>query len=195
MDNRGSAMLTAIVAGVVMSAFALSLIMVSYTLYAQTAKRTAMIQCNYLAEEVCSEIADELINKKSDMYERLNEQIYRTRPDGSASGIWAPRGNNTSVYFDTLEYEIDTKSADEGLKGYRVLVDFSYILRDAGTDMDSALPDDIYDETNAPIDDGWYEMDEASAAYTGNATVYIKVTCKKGDELYTVKKSVNVEFD
>jgi len=195
MDDRGSAMITALVAGIIMSVFALSLILVSYTLYAQTANRTAQIQCDYLAEEFCTEIADELLDKKSDMYKKLNDQIYRTLPDGTTTGIWAPKGNNKSEYFDTLEYEIDTKGADSGLSGYKVLVNFTYVLRDAGADIDDALPDDIYDEETSPVDDNWYEMDAASSSNTGNTRVYIKVTCEKGKEMYSVQKSVDVEFD
>lgn len=195
MDNRGSAMITAIVAGVVMAAFAMSLILVCYTFYAQSANRTIRIQCGYLAQDMCDEITRELSNNKSDMFAQLNQQVYRVKADGSTSGVWAPKGNNKSEYFDTLEYELDTKGVDAGLNGYKIYVDFSYVLNDSDVELDGGLPDDIFDDGQDPIDDKWYEMDSASAAHTGNATVYIKVTCKKDRESYSVTESVQADFD
>lgn len=195
MNNRGSAMLTSLVAGVVMAAFATALILVCYTLYAQTNNRTLQLQCEYLAKEMCREITNELLNDKSDMYQKLNEQIYRVKPDGSYGGIWAPKGNNKSEYFDLLEYDLDTKGADSGLSGYTLKVEFSYVLNDGGTELDYVLPDDIYDETTEPVDEKWYEMDKNGGSGTGNATVYTKVTCKRGDNVYSAEKAVQVDFD
>lgn len=195
MDNRGSAMITAIVAGVVMAAFAMSLILVCYTFYAQSAGRTIRIQCGYLAQDMCSEIMRELSDNKSDMYSQLNQQVYRVNPDGTTSGIWAPKGNNRSEYFDTLEYEIDTKGVDNGLNGYKLYVDFTYVLNDSGSEIDDGLPDDIFDGDQEPINDKWYEMESASSAHTGNVTVYVKVTCKKDKEVYSVTESVQADFD
>lgn len=195
MDNHGSAMISAIVAGVVMSAFAMSLILVSYTLYAQMNNRTTQIQCEYLAKEVCEEISDELSNKKSDMFLKLNKQVYRVSPEGIPSGVWAPKGNNKSEYFDTLEYELDTKNTDNGLNGYKIYVDFTYVLNDAGSELDADIPDDVFDEVPDAPDEKWYEMDKNSSASTGNATVYAKVTCKKGTSVYTAAKALFLNFD
>ncbi len=199
MDNRGSAMITAIVVGVVMIVFALAMLLVTYSLYAQSAKRTGQIQCRYLAEEIADELSSELSDNESELYKVLSAHVYKIRPgDSLHTGTWKAVGVNATEASETLEYDLKTGS-DETLKEYEIGVVFSYIQgADDTDDTDEAANDTEYDGTelkksdlvgDGELYDEYDEIDSNSSAGGGGAcTVIMEITCKKGDDVCTITR-------
>ena len=59
-DNRGSAMIVAIVVSIIVIAFTLSLLLVSYSLFTSSSKKVTQAQVKELAKSISFEICDEL---------------------------------------------------------------------------------------------------------------------------------------
>jgi hypothetical protein len=197
MDNRGSAMITAIVAGVVMAVFCLSLLLVTYTLYAQTARRNVQIQCKYAAGNMAAQLETQLKDKESELYKGLNAEIRKQNPDGSYSGTWAPVGNSSSEADDIIEYKLDYLGSEEAFKAYDFDVSFRYTktgeeVSEAGGE--AADYDGQFTDSSEADPDVWDEM-AGSSTGTGNYVVTMEITCSRGDTVFVVTRDVEVPFE
>jgi len=74
-DNKGSAMITALVVGVVISGFCLVTLLVSYTLYVQTARQNWQLQCRNLAQTFAENINAELTDTNSDLHKDIKAEV------------------------------------------------------------------------------------------------------------------------
>lgn len=75
-NNRGSAMITALVVGLVILAFCLSMLLVSYTLFAQTSRQNTQLQCKNIAQSFSEELKSELEDgKNAELTEYLKSEI------------------------------------------------------------------------------------------------------------------------
>ncbi len=200
LDNRGSAMITAIVVGVVMMIFALSLLLLSYTLYAQTAKRTLQIECKYVAGETVLEMERELQDKDSQLYQELKAQLL-TKDDltGAYTGMWVPEGLITAEGTDTMSYKLKGSLGDDPLSDYDIQVDF--ILKNVGSSSDdegNAAGSAVYDDTvtgKEEVPPGqWDEMAAGGMTAGGSYVVNVDVICSRGNESFEVSKDCNVDF-
>ncbi|MBR6328711.1 MAG: hypothetical protein IKR68_03595 [Lachnospiraceae bacterium] len=195
-------MLTAIVVGIVMTAFALSLLLITYTLYAQTAKRTGVLQCRYLAEEVADELAAELKDTDSEIYKVLDSHVYKDRPGEGISGTWVPEGATSIVGADSkLVYTLEGRS-DHKLDTFDTTVVFTYVAG-MGGEAESEVAGGEYDREDVPpdefsgtdLEDDWDKMASGGPALGGgDCVVTIEVTCKKGDSTCTVTKDTTASF-
>ncbi len=70
-DNSGVAMIVAMIVGVVVMVFCLSLLLVTYTFYAQTIKTTTNEQCKMLAQSFSETLGEDLKNPDSDICQYL----------------------------------------------------------------------------------------------------------------------------
>jgi len=193
MDNRGSAMITAIVVGVVMAVFCLSLLLVTYTLYAQTAKRNALIQCKYAAGSMADLLEEELKDTSSDLNNKLEGEMRHQKEDGSFTGTWVAEGNSSSEADEVIEYSMDYTGGETALKAYDFDVSFKYTkVGDTASDAGGETID--YDGQFNDKDDAdeseWDEMVGADGASAGGYNVTMEVTCSRGDTVYVVKKTI-----
>jgi len=203
-DNRGSAMITAIVVGVVMMAFALSLLAITYTLYAQTARRTVQIQCRYLAESVGDDLKSEIEDKESHLYKVLASHVYKVRAGSTIhTGTWKAQGVNATEASETMEYKLDTKG-DEDLKDYEISVSFRYVQGLTDDEEDVAGGETEYDAhdvnksdlvLSGELSDDYDDMASNDVASGGGAcTVIMDITCKRGDTVCNVTREAEVTF-
>jgi hypothetical protein len=81
-QNQGAAMIIALVVSVVIMAFALSLLLLSYSLFSSVNGDTIQTQCKELAKSVNSELGQELMDTGYDSY----EQQYAAA--GSENNLW-----------------------------------------------------------------------------------------------------------
>lgn len=193
MDNRGSAMITAIVVGVVMAVFCLSLLLVTYTLYAQTAKRNALIQCRYAAGSMADLLEQELKDTTSDLNNKLEGEMRHQKDDGSFTGTWVSEGNTSSEADEVIEYRMDYTGSETALKAYDFDVSFKYTkvgdtTSDAGSE--SIDYDGQFNDKSQADESEWDEMVGADGAEAGGYNVTMEVTCSRGDTVYVVKKEV-----
>ena len=107
-NNKGSAMITALVVGLVIFAFCLSMLLVSYTLFSQTSRSQIQLACKNLAQSVAEEIGDELKDPAS--YEDDESLAYYLK--------------NRDPEVDTLELEMS--SSDSSIDNYSVFVTFEF---------------------------------------------------------------------
>lgn len=103
-DNRGSAMITALVVGVVIAGFCLATLLVTYTLYIQADRQSWQLQSRNLAQTFCEELCSEISNSDSE----INDDIASRLADAQA-------GEKVS-----LRYELD---AGDKLSDYQIFAE------------------------------------------------------------------------
>jgi hypothetical protein len=93
--NQGAAMIIALVVSVVIMAFALSLLLLSYSLFSSVSGNTIQTQCKELAKSVNSELGQELMDTGYDSYEQQyaaagseNNLLFFLRYNLWQDGIW-----------------------------------------------------------------------------------------------------------
>ena len=74
-DNSGVAMIYSLVIGIVVSIFAVMLLVVTYSLFAQSSRQTGQTQCQIMADSYAECLVDELKDKESSVYKYLIEQL------------------------------------------------------------------------------------------------------------------------
>jgi hypothetical protein len=80
--NQGAAMIVAMVVGVVLMAFALSLLAVSYSLFSSASQRTTQLQCRELARSIDRELQRELTEPNYATYAKQKED------EGKKNNLW-----------------------------------------------------------------------------------------------------------
>lgn len=74
-NNRGSAMITALVVGIIVFAFCLSMLLVSYTLFAQVSRNQVQLGCKTLALSAAEELEEELDDDGSEISVYLKDKL------------------------------------------------------------------------------------------------------------------------
>lgn len=151
LDNRGATMLMVLIVGAVVMAFCLSLLLVTYSLFAQTARQTTRLQCKLLAQSCEELLREELQQPSSDLMVYLQEQIQ--------SGSWISEGSVTDEETASEEtpgtagvVQLPLHLDTQGETGdYRVSVVLTYSVNtseDEGGDEDGDDNDDQDHELN-----------------------------------------------
>ena len=110
-NNQGSAMITALVVGVVVAGFCLSTLLVTYTLYAQTSRQTWQLRCRSIAQSFADNIELEFDDKESELYQDIVSQLWSEDADNPVAGD-APAGDPEPV---TLTYTLTEPTEMEGM--------------------------------------------------------------------------------
>lgn len=160
-DNSGVAMVFAMIVGVVVMVFCLSLILVTYTLFAQINRQTVQLQNKMLAQSLSEALGGELSDEDSELIQYLTAEI--------ASGKWisqemAKAYEETEIPKDaftdlTLDMEQDT------VQGYTVEVTFTYNTNDSGDD-----PGDLDDDDDDDQDETDSENETKNKIYIERST-------------------------
>ena len=74
-DNRGAAMIVAIVVSVIVIAFTLSLLLVSYSLFISSQKKITQSQVKELAKSISLELEEEITTPKFNSYEEFRDSV------------------------------------------------------------------------------------------------------------------------
>jgi type II secretory pathway pseudopilin PulG len=82
LRNQGSAMVVAIVVGVVIMVFVLSLLLLSYSLFSTAAQKTTQMQCRELAKSVNKELRQEILSPDYDTY------ASQLAAEGTENNLW-----------------------------------------------------------------------------------------------------------
>lgn len=195
-DDSGVAMIVVLIVCAVVLVFCLSLLLVSYTLFAQTARQTTQFQCKILAQSCSEVLEEELKDPDSDLSAYLGEQIQ--------NGYWLseetdPDAGENPSKTDAVS-ELVLSMDDNGASGdYNVTITLTYSLNSAGDDGDDDGDDDDQDEDikNKKLTEETYseavpdtkEGEQEKKSYSIKATIQ----CVRGDEtdrdtqLYTIE--------
>ena len=150
-NNKGSATIVALVSGVVIMAFALSLLMVAYSLYAAVSRQNVQEQCRQISESTAVSLGKELLSEDNRLAEYLKEQRHLTGNNRWIATVerdddeFAPANTPTTEGREELDMEINL--SDGKLGNYTVMVTFSYTEDVAYEDEE---PDDGAEEPEEP---------------------------------------------
>lgn len=194
-DNRGVAMLFAMIVAAVVMAFCLSLMLVVYSYYAQSARKLSQDQCKILAQSFSEALKEEFNSEEtSELKTYLSSQIN--------SGVWISSAESASVEAGKIK-ELLLNSNDIKVPGYKIKVALTY-YGSSGSD-EPVVDDDLPDEDD---EDDVFALMKISGMQSYEAAVplfmdpisepksyYIKakITCIRGDEndrdlqIYTVE--------
>ena len=175
-DDSGVAMIMALIVGVVVMAFCLSLLLVSYSLFAQTNRKNTGLQCKLLAQSCGEMLEAELTDENSDMTKYLQ---YKMQEESSAYGAWIAENETTErieelqgkglFTYEDLQLEIDAS-------GYEIHLFISY-KHGAGDDVG-----DTGEEGNGPddeVEDGDAEAGIQETVNEGNTAKQAKSATEK----------------
>ena len=183
-DDSGVAMIMALIVGVVVMVFCLSLLLVAYTLFAQTNRNTIELQCRLLAQSYVENLQTELKDADGDMVKYLQ---YKMTDTSSEYGIWASadmtpeeeeeyRKQGIKTYTE-LQLKVDAE-------GYHIYVTLTHEPQQGGAEDDDG-PDDEYEgQESGEKDTGAV----TEAAVTGKKSgsiiqkLNVRVRCVRGED-------------
>lgn len=127
-DNRGVALVYALVIGTVVMTFALMLLLVTYTLFSQASRQTTNIQCKLLAESFGQNLELQLKDTDSEMYKYIRASIYDPVTDTDpAESYWVPTNMATSTLPPSYTTVKKMVLKDEPVLGYyKIYLTLSY---------------------------------------------------------------------
>lgn len=172
-DNRGVATLFSLIVATIIMGFCLSLLMVTYTLFAQTNRQISEQQCKMMAQSFAEQLKNELQDPNSSLVQYMQAAI--------ESGKWksvTERGEGDSVDYTKLYIKGSPENTD-----YIMEVSFTYISNVGG---------DTGSEENS--------SELPAGSFIKNCTVNAVVTCKRANAsernklMYTVEKEYDVSF-
>lgn len=133
-DNEGAAMVMVLIVTAVILVFCLSLLLVTYSLLAQTVRQTTRMQCKWLAQSFSEALQKEITDPDSDLCSYLAEQITAGKWTDSAE----PDGNGQLVLF-----------LDEAVipADYNLKVVLTYSQNTAEDDVEEPEEEDDQDNT------------------------------------------------
>lgn len=140
-DNSGVAMIFAIIVGVVVMVFCLSLLLVTYTLYAQTSRQTTQMQCKMFAQSFADILETEITDENSDLNQYLANAI--------DSGMWISEEEAAMATDMSGKLSSLTLDMSQGqLENYKIVVTLSYSSNESDDDSEPGTSeDDDQDET------------------------------------------------
>lgn len=191
-DDSGVAMIFALIVGVVVMVFCLALLLVTYTLYAQTSRQTTLAQCKLYAQTVSETIGEELKDTDSDLNHYLKNQI--------ESNNWCDRLSEDMQPGAVKELMLDL--TDNHAEGYNVVVALSYEISESeeSDEPGEGEDDDDQDDDLKNIDGkkgANYSLKEEPDDQAGNGsyTIIAKIKCVRGDlsdsdaQMYEIEKT------
>lgn len=175
-DNSGVAMIVSLIVGIVVLGFALSLLMVTYSLYAQMNRKTIGLQCKLLAQNFSEVLGKELKDDESELVAYLSEQM--------SAGNWisVEEAMSDSVPVGTVS-KLVLDMTDDSLGSYRIQVVFTYTLNEDNEDDDDAPEDDDQVDVDDPSGDnpgGSGDDDPNGRPTSGMYNVTAEIKCYKG---------------
>lgn len=120
-------MITALVVGIVIFAFCLSMLLVSYTLFAQTSRSQTQLSCKNLAQSTAVEIGEELGDE--DAYADTDSLAYYLK-DKYAEFMEAEDEANVGNADDRIIIDkvvrMQLETSDDSLDRYEIFVNFDF---------------------------------------------------------------------
>lgn len=177
-NNRGVAMIYGLIVGMVVMVFCLSLILVTYTLFAQVNRKNSQLQCKMLAQTFAEELANDLMkNDDSELKEYMGTAIKAK----SWKSLDEMSQNPSDTDYTKLIVDCDSET------GYTYNVVFTYIINSAddGENVDnSGKGEEAGNGVNAPAEEV-------------NCTVYSTIICRRGagKDRDTTSYTTNGEYD
>ncbi|MGN0151750.1 MAG: hypothetical protein ACI39Q_04685 [Wujia sp.] len=140
LDNSGVAMIVVLVIGVIVLAFCLSLLLVTYTLFSQSSRQVTRLQCKMLAQSASETLGSELEDADSALIAYLKKQI--------DAGYWVSEGQVNDADDETSGSDAVTELVlnlddDNATGAYNLTATLTYTLNvtddeggDEGSDED-----------------------------------------------------------
>lgn len=143
-NQSGVAMLMVLIVGAVILVFCLSLLLVTYSLFAQTSRQTTRLQCKMMAQSFSESLKEELSDSSSDLAVYLGKQIRDGNWKSSMGGMdeEEPEDAENPDAVSELVLNLDDSSA---LSDYHLSVTLTYSLN-AADDEESGGGDDEDDQ-------------------------------------------------
>lgn len=173
-DNRGVAMIYAIIVGTVVMVFCLSLLLVTYTLFAETNRQNTQLQCKLMAQTFAQQLEEDMKTNVA------TSELVKYMGDSIKDDKWRPSNSDDAVVGETRYTDLII-DCDSEVAGYTYNIVFTYTVD---------LSDDEGDaEAGAPAD--------VPAEGSMNCTVVAKITCVRGlkTERDAISYTVDKEFD
>ena len=175
-ENRGSAMIVAIVVSMVVVVFCLSLLLVSYALFSSSVRRLTQNQCRELSKTISIEIEKELTTPAYTSFDMQKQDV----TDGK-NLLWQYLRYN--VCQGNWPYYESESSTDHGEKAaYRY---FTLAATGGDTTKYAAMADDI----SVCI---YWENDGSYQISKNDVILCVKVTCTKGDQTASMLSKYNL---
>ncbi|MDD6658315.1 MAG: hypothetical protein PUE95_13655 [Lachnospiraceae bacterium] len=143
-NQSGVAMIMVLIVGAVILVFCLSLLLVTYSLFAQTSRQTTRLQCKMMAQSFSESLKEELSDSSSDLAVYLGKQIRDGNWKSSMGGMdeEEPEDAENPDAVSELVLNLDDSSA---LSDYHLSVTLTYSLN-AADDEESGGGDDEDDQ-------------------------------------------------
>lgn len=126
-DNRGSAMITALVVGIVIFAFCLSMLLVAYTLFAQTSRTEVALGCKNLAQSTAEEIGKELGDTATySNVDSLSYYLVQKGQEFKAAEDEANAGNAGERIEIEKKLRLELNSSNSSIDNYSIFVTFDF---------------------------------------------------------------------
>lgn len=185
-NNRGVAMIYALIVGAVVMAFCLSLLLVTYTLYAQTNRQNTQLQCKLMAQTFAQQLEQDLKTNIDDS--ELVHYMGTSIKENSWRSLEAEDNMEKATDYTKLFIDCDSEVA-----GYTYNVVFTYIINTADED-EGDVPGGGDSSEGNPAGGA---SGDGGAENTRNCTVYSTITCKRGDGKgrNAVSYTLNGEYD
>lgn len=124
-DDKGVATIFTLIVAVIVLCFCLTLLMVSYTLFAQTNRQTSQLQCKLLAQSFSEQLKEEIDDKNSDLVKFMQKAIDdgNWRDSSEDKNTWNGKDYST-LYLDGYSNDTD----------YEITVEFTYSLGQSDDD-------------------------------------------------------------
>lgn len=193
-DNRGVAMIYSLVIGIVVAIFAVMLLLVTYSLYAQSSRQVGQTQCRIMADSFIESLTSELVDEDSDLHEYVCKR-YR----GEIEPQWISCSDDAAAILE-LNYQPNDIN-------YEIRIRMSYdAVENSGDDGDDGLIDDDNDPDGI---EGGAVVPTPTISPTPGGTpilsdeiiINVEVTCYKGGvqgvgvQSYTAIQKCKVEMN
>lgn len=170
LKDKGSAMIVAIIVSMVVFVFALSLLLVAYSLFSSSTRRITQNQCRELTKTISIELEKELTETS---YSSFAEQ--RQALDDGRDMLWQYIRYNV-CQGSWPYYEGDDKVGNDEKSAYRY---FNLDVTGGDSSSYAAMADDI----SVCI---YWENDGSYISSKDDTVLCVKVTCSKGEQSSTM---------
>lgn len=145
-NQSGVAMLMVLIVGAVILVFCLSLLLVTYSLFAQTARQTTRLQCKLMAQSFSESFQEELSDSSSELSVYLGKQISEGNWKSSMDGMDEEEPDDEENPDAVSEIVLNLDDAST-MSDYHLRVVLTYSLNAADEEGDGG--DDEDDQDNS----------------------------------------------
>lgn len=197
-SNAGVAMVTVLIVSAVVMVFCLSLLLVTYTLFAQTSRQVTQLQCKLLAQSMSETLGEELKDPDSELTKYLGQQI--------EDGYWISQNapdteeEKSPAANAVTELLLDLDDGD-ALGEYQISVTLTYSLNLAdddgsseGDEKDDQDQDPSGQEGGLPAGNPNGEGKQSEAG-NGSYAVKASICCTRGDKKDRDAQSYTIEAE